>query len=131
MLMDSKEHKGKGFRGSFAKSFHYALEGFLLVLKTERNIKIHLIIASVVILISIYFQLSTIEWAIVFLVIAIMIVIEIINTAIENVVDLVTEDYHPLAKVAKDVAASAALVFACISVIIGVILFSPYIIEML
>ncbi|WP_339146932.1 MULTISPECIES: diacylglycerol kinase family protein [unclassified Sutcliffiella] len=127
MHMDSRDRNNKGYRGSFTRSFSYAFEGLLFVLRTERNIKFHLVIAIMMIGLSIYFEITKVEWLILFLVIGGMFVIEIINTAIENVVDLVTEEFHPLAKTAKDVAASAALVFACISVIIGVILFGPYI----
>jgi undecaprenol kinase len=124
--MDSQERNKKGYRGSFTRSFFFALEGLLFVLRTERNIKFHVIIAVAIIALSLYLDITKVEWLILFLVIGGMFVIEIINTAVENVVDLVTEEFHPLAKIAKDVAASAALVFACISVIIGVILFSPY-----
>ncbi|MFE7061109.1 diacylglycerol kinase family protein [Sutcliffiella sp. NPDC057660] len=126
MPMDSKERNKKGYRSSFAKSFTYAWSGLVFVLRTERNIKIHLGIAFCVIALSLYLNISKVEWLILFLVIGGILVIEILNTALENVVDLVTEEYHPLAKIAKDVAASAALVFAFISVIIGIILFSPY-----
>ncbi|KMJ60541.1 diacylglycerol kinase [Bacillus sp. LL01] len=125
--MDSRDRNNKGYRGSFTRSFSYAFEGLLFVLRTERNIKFHLFTAVMMIALSIYFDITKVEWLVLFLVIGGMFVIEIINTAIENVVDLVTEEFHPLAKTAKDVAASAALVFACISVIIGVILFGPYI----
>lgn len=127
MHMDSRDRNNKGYRGSFTRSFFFAFEGLLFVLRTERNIKFHLVIALMMIGLSLYFNITKVEWMILFLVIGGMFVIEIINTAIENVVDLVTEEFHPLAKTAKDVAASAALVFACISVIIGVILFGPYI----
>ncbi|MCG1022338.1 diacylglycerol kinase family protein [Sutcliffiella horikoshii] len=127
MHMDSRDRNNKGYRGSFTRSFFFAFEGLLFVLRTERNIKFHLVIALMMIGLSLYFDITKVEWMILFLVIGGMFVIEIINTAIENVVDLVTEEFHPLAKTAKDVAASAALVFACISVIIGVILFGPYI----
>lgn len=98
----------------------------MFVLRTERNIKIHVGIAFCVIALSLFLNISKVEWLILFMVIGGILVIEILNTAIENVVDLVTEEYHPLAKIAKDVAASAALVFAFISVIIGILLFSPY-----
>ncbi len=127
MHMDSRDRNNKGYRGSFTRSFSYAFEGLLFVLRTERNIKFHVIIAVMMIALSLYFDITKVEWLILFLVIGGMFVIEIINTAIENAVDLVTEEFHPLAKTAKDVAASAALVFACISVIIGVILFGPYV----
>ncbi|MED4016494.1 diacylglycerol kinase family protein [Sutcliffiella cohnii] len=127
--MASKETK-KSFRGSLSKSFFFALEGFMYVLKKERNIKIHIIIAIFMILLSLYLNISKIEWVVLFLIIGGMVVIEIINTAIENVVDLVTEDFHPLAKIAKDVAASAALVFAVVAVVVGIILYLPYIVQL-
>ncbi|AST92614.1 diacylglycerol kinase [Sutcliffiella cohnii] len=127
--MASKETK-KSFRGSLSKSFFFALEGFMYVLKNERNIKIHIIIAIFMILLSLYLNISKIEWVVLFLIIGGMVVIEIINTAIENVVDLVTEEFHPLAKIAKDVAASAALVFAVVAVVVGIILYLPYIVQL-
>ncbi|MGY3714376.1 diacylglycerol kinase family protein [Sutcliffiella cohnii] len=127
--MASKETK-KSFRGSLSKSFFFALEGFMYVLKNERNIKIHIIIAIFMILLSLYLNISKIEWVVLFLIIGGMVVIEIINTAIENVVDLVTEEFHPLAKIAKDVAASAALVFAAVAVVVGIILYLPYIVQL-
>ncbi|WBL13855.1 diacylglycerol kinase family protein [Sutcliffiella sp. NC1] len=102
----------------------------MYVLKKERNIKIHIIIAIFMILLSLYLNISKIEWVVLFLIIGGMVVIEIINTAIENVVDLVTEDFHPLAKIAKDVAASAALVFAVVAVVVGIILYLPYIVQL-
>lgn len=129
--MASQERNKKGYRSTFTKSFTYAWSGLLFVLGTERNIRIHLGIALCVIVLSLYLNISKVEWLILFIVIGGILVIEILNTAIENVVDLITEEYHPLAKIAKDVAASAALVFAIISVIIGILLFSPYIWAML
>lgn len=129
--MASQDRNKKGYRGSFTRSFFYALAGLLFVLRTERNIKVHVTIAILMIALSLYLNITKLEWLVLFLVIGGMLVIEIMNTAIENVVDLVTEDFHPLAKIAKDVAASAALVFACISVIIGVILFGPYLLAII
>ena len=69
------------------------------------------------------------EWAILALTIGLVISCELINTAIEAVVDLVTEDYHPLAKVAKDTSAAAVFIFAIVAVIVGIIIFLPKIIN--
>lgn len=129
MLMDLKD-RNKSFRGSLARSFLFALEGLIYVIKNERNIKIHFTLAVIIMGVSYWFQITKLEWIILFLLIGGMIVIEIINTAIENVVDLVTNEYHPLAKIAKDVAAAAALVYAVMSLLIGIILYTPYIVWM-
>ena len=127
MRMDLKD-RNKNFRGSLARSFLFALEGLTFVIRNERNIKIHLTLAIIMTGLSYWLQITKIEWIILFLLIGGMIVIEIINTAIENVVDLVTNDYHPLAKISKDVAAAAALVYAVIAVLVGIILYAPYVI---
>ncbi|WP_227521572.1 MULTISPECIES: diacylglycerol kinase family protein [Bacillus] len=125
--MDLKD-RNKNFRGSLARSFLFALEGLTFVIKNERNIKIHLTLAIIMIGLSYLLQITKIEWIILFLLIGGMIVIEIINTAIENVVDLFTNEYHPLAKISKDVAASAALVYAVMALVVGVFLYTPYLI---
>ena len=129
MPMDLKD-RNKSFRGSLARSFLFALEGLTFVIRNERNIKIHLTLAIIMIGISYWLQITKIEWIILFLLIGGMIVIEIINTAIENVVDLVTNEYHPLAKISKDVAAAAALVHAVMAVMVGVILYTPYVLRL-
>ena len=71
------------------------------------------------------FKINKYEWAILVLTIGLVISCELVNTAIEAVVDLVTEEYHPLAKVAKDTAAAAVLIFAFVAVIVGLIIFVP------
>mgnify|MGYP001390795424 CR=1 FL=1 len=112
---------------SFFLSFKYAFEGIVSAFKKERNLKIHFGIAVVVMILGV-FKLHKLEWLILILTIGIMIVLELINTSIERTIDLITEDYHPLAKQAKDIAAAACLVFAICTVIIGLIIFLPKII---
>jgi len=113
---------------SFFLSFKYAFEGIVSAFKKERNLKIHFGIAVVVMILGVLFKLHKLEWLILILTIGIMIVLELINTSIERMIDLITEDYHPLAKQAKDIAAAACLVFAICTVIIGLIIFLPKII---
>lgn len=113
---------------SFFLSFKYAFEGIVSAFKKERNLKIHFGIAVVVMILGVLFKLHKLEWLILILTIGIMIVLELINTSIERTIDLITEDYHPLAKQAKDIAAAACLVFAICTVIIGLIIFLPKII---
>lgn len=117
--------------GKFGKSFLYAGQGIIFLIRNERNFKIQTIIALLVIVAGFYFQISRIDWIIVIMLIGMMLSIEALNTAIEKTVDLVTSNIHPLAKYAKDVSAGAALIFAFISVIIGIIIFLPYILRLI
>lgn len=107
------------------RSFVYAFEGLCEVIATERNMRIHLAIATVTVLFAWWLQIPTDHWLILLLVIAGVFVLEILNSAIERTVDLVTEDFHPLAKKAKDASAAAVFVYCLFAVIIGLILFLP------
>ena len=84
-----------------------------------------------VVIFGFIFNINKYEWAIVMLTIGLVISCELINTAIEATVDLVTEEYHPLAKVAKDTSAAAVFVFAIVAVIVGLIIFLPKIVNMI
>lgn len=126
--MDLKD-KEKKKPISLVRSFSFALSGIKTAISQERNLRIHLSIALVVIIFGFIFSISSVEWILLLLAIGGMISLEIINTAIERLVDLVTQDFHPLAKQAKDLAAGAVLSFAIISVIIGIIIFGPLIVR--
>ena len=108
----------------YLRSFGYALEGIITASK-EQNLKSHIISAIIVIMAGYWTGLSRMEWYIVLLLIALMFALEMINTAIERVVDLASPEIHPLAKQAKDIAAGAVLVFALFSAIIGLLIFLP------
>lgn len=108
------------------KSFSYAINGILTAVKHERNMRIHLTIAAIVIFASFYFSISKFEWLIILSVIGGVISLELVNSAIERVVDLVTLEHHPLAKLAKDMAAGAVFVAAIFAVVMGSIIFLPY-----
>ncbi|WP_139365088.1 diacylglycerol kinase family protein [Litchfieldia alkalitelluris] len=108
------------------KSFEYAINGLKNAILKERNLQIHLVLSILVILLSFYCKIAIDDWIIVIIMIGGVIVLELINTAIERVVDLVTTDFHPLAKLAKDVSAAAVLVFSFIAVIVGILIFTPY-----
>lgn len=108
----------------FIRSFGYAYCGIVTACK-EQNFKSH-ILSAVIVLIAGYFTgLSRIEWFIVLILIALIFALEMMNTAIERVVDLASPNIHPLAKQAKDIAAGAVLVFAVFSAIIGLLIFLP------
>jgi diacylglycerol kinase (ATP) len=104
-------------------SFRFALNGILLSFRTQRHLRIHFAVAILVLVAGIVWKLSRAELLILIVAISLVILAELFNTALETVVDLVTTDYHPLAKVAKDVSAGAVLVAALSAALIGVVLF--------
>lgn len=106
-------------------SFKYAFQGILQELKEEQNLKIHILIMILVIIAGIYYKISKFEWIACIMLFGMVISLELINTAIENTVDLAMPEKHPKAKIAKDVAAAAVLVEAVTSAIIGLIIFIP------
>ncbi|WP_080844998.1 diacylglycerol kinase family protein [Cytobacillus gottheilii] len=124
----SKDKKYKGLK-AVAKSFSYAAEGLSSASRSERNLKVHLLIMPMIVGTGFFFSISRYEWLVVILVIGGMIALELMNTAVERVVDLVTDQYHPLAKQAKDIAAAAVLVYAITAIVIGVMIFVPKIID--
>jgi diacylglycerol kinase len=107
------------------KSFQYAFAGWWHVLRTQPNAWIHAFVTVVVILLGIWLRLPARDWAVLVLTFMAVWMAEFMNTAIEAVVDLVSPDYHPLAKVAKDVAAAAVLVGAIGAVLIGLLILGP------
>ena len=107
------------------KSFGYAGKGISSVIKSEPNMKIHLFIGILVLICGLVFQISITEWLICLLCFGLVLGMEMMNTAIENLVNLVSPDQHPLAGKAKDIAAGAVLICAIISVIIGLMIFVP------
>jgi undecaprenol kinase len=124
MSMDSPD-RSRNNRPRLTRSFAYAFAGIWTGLKQERNLRIHLGVSIAVVLLGIIFSITAIEWLFIIIAIGGMLAAELVNSAIERVVDLVTGEYHPLAKQAKDMAAGAVLLFALTSVIIGMLIFGP------
>ena len=112
-------------------SFKYAINGIVYALSTQQNFLIHLIATLIVVITSYIFHLSNIEWAVIVLTISSVWIAELFNTAVEKTVDLITSDHHPLAKIAKDVAAGAVLISAICSIIVGLLIFLPKLIPLL
>lgn len=108
---------------SLIESFNHAVAGIIHALKQEKNMKIHITMALIVLFSSLFFDFTRIELLMLFFAITLVIMAELFNTAIERTVDLVTDKYHPLAKAAKDVAAGGVLIAAINSVIVGYLLF--------
>lgn len=114
-----------GFLRSRQLSFKYAYEGLRHVLRTQPNSWIHLIAAALVGILAIWLQLPLRDLAVLILVIGLVWVTECVNTSIEAVVDQLSPQRHPAAKIAKDVGAAAVLISALIAVIVGLLILSP------
>ncbi|MBQ2676255.1 MAG: diacylglycerol kinase family protein [Clostridia bacterium] len=110
----------------FIKSFFHAFRGFFDAVKTERNLRFHLVAAFYVLLISPFFLQSKTDWTVVILLICTVISLELINTAIEKLCDLITTDYNVNIKFIKDVASGAVLITAIGAVVIACLLFLRY-----
>lgn len=108
-------------------SFKYAFAGILAALKEEPNLKFHLFAGLLVIIASIILRISKEDWFIVIFLVGFVISLELTNTAIEALVDAFTDEQHPRAKFAKDIAAGAVLAAAITSAILGILIFLPYI----
>lgn len=115
---------------NLAESFYYAGEGLIHCLKHERNIRIHLTMGVIALILGFCLGINHYEFLVLLLLIGAVIVSEMINTAIENVVDLVTSEFHPLAKIVKDITAGAVMFSCIIAVCIGLIIFIPHIVEL-
>ncbi|WP_456278245.1 diacylglycerol kinase family protein [Bacillus sp. AK128] len=118
--------------GRLIRSFKYASAGIIHAYKTEQNIRIHTLVVCIVFGLAFFLKVSKGEWLILLLLVGGIISLELVNTAIERTVDLVTnKELHPVAKQAKDVAAAAVFIFAIISVIIGLIIFTGRLVNFL
>jgi len=104
-------------------SFNFAIEGIIYSIRTQRNMKIHMFTTLLVLTATFFYDLSKIELLIITMTITLVIVAEMINTAVECAIDATTNFYHPLAKIAKNVAAGAVLVTAINSVLVGYVIF--------
>lgn len=108
-----------------AKSFQYAFEGWWYVLRTQHNAWIHAVITLAVVGLGLWLRLPLRDWAVLILTFMAVWMAEFMNTAIEAVVDMTMPNVHPLAKIAKDVAAAAVLVGAVGAVLVGLLLLGP------
>jgi diacylglycerol kinase (ATP) len=120
---------------SVIKSLNDAITGIIYVLRTQRNMRIHFTIAAAVLMIALLLGVSRWELALILLAISLVIVAELLNTAIESAIDVVTTTFDPLARLAKDVAAAAVLVASFNAILLGYLIFfhkvNPFSLEIL
>jgi diacylglycerol kinase (ATP) len=114
---------------SRAHAFQHAFRGWWYVIRTQHNAWLHAVISTLVFFLAWWLRLSTTDWAVLLLTIALVWTAEFINTALEAVVDLASPHQHPLAKVGKDVGAAAVLIAALTSVLVGLLILGPPLLE--
>ena len=112
------------------KSFPFAFQGLKTALKDEPNFKIHLTFALIAVILGFLFKLSGLEWLLLVTTIAFVIIMELVNTSLESIVNLVSPEIKDAAKKAKDVGAAAVLVSAIFSIVVGLLLFLPKILKL-
>ncbi|MDD2434965.1 MAG: diacylglycerol kinase family protein [Bacilli bacterium] len=115
----------------YKNSFLYSLSGIYYSFKYEQNMIIIFLCAILAIIAGLIFKINTFEWIAIVLLIGLVIATELINTAIEAVVDLTTSKQHPFAKIAKDCSSAAVLVFSIMALINGIIIFLPKILKLI
>ncbi len=115
---------------AFIKSFNHAIDGVIYTIKNERNFRIHLILLSITIIIGLFFHLTTTEWLFITVISSMVLFAELINTAVENTLDWLEPNHHDDVKIVKDVCAGAVLVTAVGAIIMGIIIFTPYVVEL-
>lgn len=107
------------------KSFSYAFNGLKVLIIDEHNSRVHFFFSISVIILGAYFKISSIEWLFIVASIGIVISMEAINSAVENLADFVSPNFHVLIKKTKDLAAASVLISACMAFTIGIIIFLP------
>lgn len=117
--------------GGIIRKFAWAIAGLMAVIGEEQNMKIHLIAAAIAVGTGWILGLERVEWGLLFIAITLVLMAEVINTAIERTIDLIAPQYHPLAEKAKNMAAGAVLLSALAAVILGVIVFGPHLLDII
>jgi diacylglycerol kinase len=114
-------------RGDLRESFAHAWDGLRYAVRTQRNVRLHMAAAAGALVLGLLLQLSLLEFVLVLLTIVTVLAAELFNTVVESLVDLVTDEYHELARTAKDVAAGAVLLCAFCAVVIGTSIYLPHV----
>ncbi len=120
-----KSHLSHGMRTTL-QSFKYAGAGIKKALRSERNFRIQLVGAVLALGMSALLGITAMQWVVIVLLIGLVLSLELLNTALETLVDMITLDHDPMAERVKDVSAAAVLIFSIVASIIGIIIFAPY-----
>jgi Diacylglycerol kinase len=120
-----------GVHHSTVKSFKYAFQGLKTAYQSEPNLKIHVFFAISALIMAFFLRVSTLEWLLLAFTIFYVISFELLNTVLESLVDLVSPEMSPIAKIAKDVSAACVLLGAFMSVIVGIVIFLPKLLSLI
>ena len=112
-------------KSNFWRSFLFAGQGVWHAVRHQRNMRVHLAAAVAAVVAGLVLKISAVGWACVLLAIGLVLTTEMLNTVVESLVDLYTDEYHPLAKIAKDTAAGAVLVSSLTALAVGLAVFLP------
>jgi diacylglycerol kinase len=125
MIPTDSPQPQKRRNASMVQAFSCAINGFYLALRSEPHMRFHVIAAILAVSLGLYFSVSLQEWGMLFIIIGIVLMAELFNTAIETTLDLVMPTPHPTVKAAKDIAAAAVWISAVMSSLIGSLIFIP------
>lgn len=114
----------------FIRSFSFAGQGIWYAVRTQRNMKVHLLAAAVAVGAGLALRISTADWACVLLAVGLVLTAEALNTVVEALTDLVAPQFHPLAKIAKDTAAGAVLIASAAALAAGLVIFIPRLLKL-
>ena len=112
-------------RRLLSRSFYFAFAGLFYLFRTQRNARIELGIGAVACGLGAWLQISRVEWAVIVFTIALVLILEGLNTAVEAAIDLASPRFHRLAKAAKDLAAGMVLIAAIASMVVGLLILGP------
>ncbi len=118
-------------RKQFIDSLGHAIDGFRYLYRTQNNVRIHFMVTLGILFLSIVLGISILEWGLIILTMALVWITESFNTVFERLFDLVDPSVNPLVKIGKDVSAAAVLISAVVSIIIGILVFLPHLLEIL
>lgn len=110
---------------SIFKSFKFAWDGFSVAFRKGRNFRIQIAVLLLACVAAVIFKIKASEWLDIFIIASLVLILELINTSLESITDIVSPEIHPKAKIAKDVAAAAVLIASFFSVVIAAFIFLP------
>ena len=122
-------HRNAVPASGFLRGFSFAGQGVWHVVRTQRNMRVHLLAASAAVVAGLVLRISAVDWACILAAIGLVLTAEALNTVVEALVDLCTGEFHPLAKIAKDAAAGAVLIASAAAAGVGIAVFLPYLLR--
>lgn len=131
MNLESRDERKKLGLHRFFRSFRYSFQGLSYAARNEQSILVMIIALILTLVFGIFLNISLLEWFFILVAIGLVLGTELLNTAIEATIDLISPNYHPLARIAKDTASASVFIYSFIAFIIGCLVFIPKFIHFL